>query len=55
MTSLHRLSFSGDCTYNDEVPSFARRTALSAMPIVADLCGERSAMAGVLTRFDKFP
>ena len=33
------LSFRPDCSNTADVPSFTRRTALSAIPFVSDLCG----------------
>ena len=39
MESAHQLSFRPDCNNTAEVPSFALRTALSAIPFVSDLFG----------------
>ena len=39
MESAHHLSSRPDCNNTAEVPSLVLRTALSAMPIVSDLCG----------------
>ena len=37
--SAHQLSSRPDCNNTAEVPSFTLRTALSAIPLVSDLCG----------------
>ena len=39
MESAHQFSFRPDCSNKAEVRSFTLRTALSAIPLVSDLCG----------------
>ena len=39
MESAHQLSFRADCNNTAEVPSCTLRTALSAIPLVSELCG----------------
>ena len=39
MESALQLSFRPDCNHTADVPSLTLRTALSAIPLVSDLCG----------------
>ena len=56
MESAHQLSFRPDCNNTAEVPSFNLRAALSAIPLVSDLCGADVQMipGEIFTNFAEF-